>query len=500
MRIKNILKNLISEMLPQIVIAFLGIYKSKIFLKYLGTDIVGLYNLFAQILGYLSLVEGGVASAVIYRLYKPLYEKDYKKLGEIRNGVKRIFSIIICIIFALGIIAGCIMPSLIKDNTFSTTFIVINFLLYVISEILLYTTIFERSIFTATESNYKLNAIVKTTLILKAIFEIVIAILTRNITYILFMFIAVNLISNIIISIIAKKQFNYIEKSEKKDYTVLKDVKNLFVHKIAGLVASNIDIIILSAYAGLKKVVVYSTYLLYSSTLISLMTKISNAFLGSIGNKLLEDEKDSYRVFKEYNAFIFFIATIVGVQFLFSIDYFINIWYNGEVETKIIISLLFSTILIYNIIRIPLTTFTEAAGLFKETRICAILEAIINICLSLILVQALGMVGLLVGTLMSLIISEFLIKPRIIFNKVFDKKSTEYYKLCYKFIIILILEILLVHYIKLNIVISRLLSWFIYSLIFGLVNVVILLLIYIIIFKQYFIIERVKQIISKNKE
>lgn len=82
MRVKNVFKNLISEMLPQIAIAFLGIYKSKVFLEYLGTDIVGLYNLFAQILGYLSLVEGGIASAVIYRLYKPLHEKDYEKLAK----------------------------------------------------------------------------------------------------------------------------------------------------------------------------------------------------------------------------------------------------------------------------------------------------------------------------------------------------------------------------------------------------------------------------------
>lgn len=500
MRIKNILKNLISEMLPQIVIAFLGIYKSKVFLEYLGADIVGLYNLFAQILGYLSIVEGGIASAVIYRLYKPVHEKDYEKLGQIKNGVKRIFFIISCIILTLGIIAGLIMPHLIKDNTFSISFIVINFLLYVVSEILLYTTIFERSMFTATESNYKLNAIVKTTLILKSIFEIIIAILTRNITYILIMFVLINAISNVVISLISKKQFNYIKKVKEKDYIVLQDVKNLFAHKFAGLIATNIDIVILSSVIGLKEVVIYSTYLLYSSTLTTLMTKISNAFLGRVGNKLLEDKQDSYRIFKEYNAFIFFIAIIVGTQFFFSIDYFINIWYNGEVETNIAISLLFSAILTYNIIRIPLITFTEAAGLFKETRICAILEAVINLVLSLILVHFLGMVGLLIGTLSSLIISEFLIKPKIIFNNVFDKKSKEYYKLCYKFILIILLEMLLVYYIKFNIGISSLLSWLIYSLIFIVLNVIILLFIYIVVFKQKFIVERFKQILSKNKD
>lgn len=499
MRIKNVFKNLISEMLPQVIIAFLGIYKSKVFLAYMGTDVVGLYQLFSQILGYLSLVEGGLGSAVIYRLYKPIYDKDYQKLGSIRNGIKRIFNIMILIILVLATGIGFIIPNLIKDNSFSIIFIEINFLLYVVSELLLYTTVFERSMFTATEKNYRLNAVVKTTLILKAILEIIIAVIVRNVTIVFIMFVMVNLISNVAISLMAKAEFKFIEKTDKRDYSVLKDVKNLLVHKIAGVVSTNIDIVIVSAFMGLKKVVVYSTYLLYSNTITSFMNKISNAFLGSIGNKLLEDKEDSYRIFKQYNSLMFFVATIVGVQFFFSIDYFINIWYNWEVETNIVVSILFAFILTYSVIRIPLITFTEAAGLFRETRICPVLEAIINLVLSLILINFLGIPGLLIGTLTSLVVSEFFIKPRIVFKKIFDKRGIDYYKLSYKFIIILIIEMALVYYIKTKIIITGLLNWVLYSVVFALVNLLIISIIYILIFKQNFFIERIKQIFSKDK-
>ena len=498
MRIKNVFKNLISEMLPQIMIAFLGIYRSKVFLTYLGTDVVGLYNLFAQILGYLSLVEGGLGTAVIYRLYKPIFEKDYDKLAEIRAGIKRIFNIIILCMIVLGLLLSLIIPLLIKDNKFSLIFIITNFMLYVLSEIVLYKTIFERSLYIATEKNYKLNVVVKTTLIIKTIMEFCVAMLTKNLTNVLIASVITNIIGSYLIYAISKKDFKFIKKSIKRDYTVLKDVKNLITHRIAGMISSNIDIILLSSFIGLDAVVIYSTYLLYMNALTSLMNKISNAFLGSIGNKIVEDSKDAYRIFKEYNALMFFIAIILGVQFFFSIDCFINIWYNNQVQTSMGISILFSMVLIYNIIRMSLVTFTEAAGLFKETKICPIIEAVVNLILSLILVKPLGIEGLLIGTFLALLISEFFIKPHIIFKKIFNKSGLEYYKISYKFIIILIIEIIIVCIMKINIIhFKKITTWFLASAIFGFFNICITMLMYIIM-KQTFLVDRIKQIFSKK--
>lgn len=499
MRIKNVLKNLISEMLPQIIIAFLGIYRSKIFLEYLGTDVVGLYNLFVQILGYLSLVEGGLGTAVIYRLYKPVYEKDYEKLAKIASGIKRIFNIVILCMILLAFVTSFLVPFLIKNNEFSTMYILTNFMIYVISEVILYKTIFERSLYVATEKNYKLNIIVKTTLIAKTTLEILMAIIAKNITSIFISSVVINSIGTLFIYIIAKKDFKYIKKSKEKDYTVLKDIKDLIAHKVAGMISSNVDTILLSSFMGLDIVVIYSTYLLYMNALTSLICKISNAFLGSIGNKIIEDVKDSYRIFKEYNALMFFISIIIGIQFFFSIDSFISIWYNNQVEVNIAVSALFSLLLIYNIVRMSLVTFTEAAGLFKETKKCPIIEAIVNLTLSLLLIKPLGMVGLLIGTFLSLFISEFLIKPHIIFRKIFNKNGFEYYKMSYKFIIILILEMIVVYIIKINFInINSIILWFAYSALFGLINIIITVVIYILI-KETFIIDRIKQIFIKKE-
>ena len=46
MKTKKILLNFITDVVPLIIISLLGIYKSKLFIKVLGDEVLGLYQLF----------------------------------------------------------------------------------------------------------------------------------------------------------------------------------------------------------------------------------------------------------------------------------------------------------------------------------------------------------------------------------------------------------------------------------------------------------------------
>lgn len=477
-RSKKIEKNLLSEIFPQLIIMVLGLLKSKFFLDYLGENTVGLVNLFSQIVGYLSLVEGGIGQAIIYKLYNPTNRKDYKKVSEIRNGTIDIFKKIMLIIMILSVVVGMIIPFIIKDNQFDSFYILYNFILYAISEVILYTTIFERSIYVATEKSYKINRIIKLSLIMKHISEIVIAIALKNITFVFVSLVFLGVIENILIKIMTKRDFNNLPKSEKKDKSVLGEVKNLLVHKIAGLVSSNIDIIIISKFIGLNKVIIYSTYLIYINAVISLINKISRALIGTVGNILVEDRQKSYDFFVKFNSIVFFIAMLVGIPFNLFINYFINLFYSGKVETSLITSSLFSVILIYNIIRIPLITYTEGAGLFKETKICPIIESVVNLTLSLILVNIYGINGCLIGTIISLFVSEYLIKPKILYKNIFNINFMNYYRMNVKFTVILIIQMLICIIISNHIIINSYILLFVYSIIYFIINFVINLLLF----------------------
>ena len=50
---------------------------------------MGLYQLYGQIISYLVLIEGGIGSVLLFRLYKPIAEKDEEKLNSIMAAARR---------------------------------------------------------------------------------------------------------------------------------------------------------------------------------------------------------------------------------------------------------------------------------------------------------------------------------------------------------------------------------------------------------------------------
>lgn len=487
MREKYVIKNFITEVVPQFIIAIIGLFKSQALLEFLGEQTAGLFQIFGQIMAYLSLLEGGLGVASIYHLYKPLIEKDYNLLGKLKRGIGSIFKKLAILIFFLGILVSFIIPFFIKDNVFSNYYIQFNFMIYLIGELILYFTVFERNIFVADEKGYKVNILMNLSVILKGIFEIIILNLGGNLTQILFMFIIINCILNISLICLTKKTYPICSNSKEKDYSILKDVKNLFIHKISSLITNNIDVLILSKVLGLSYVVIYTTYNMIVTNVNAFITKFYTATIGSIGKIINEKKEESNYIFKEFNAMMFFVATVIGIPMFFAIDEFISIWYKGQIDTTITVSILFTIQFIIYCIRIPLLTFSEAAGLFKETKICPILGAIINLILSLVLVQVMQIAGVLLATVISIILAEYLIRPIIIYKKIFRKNFIEYYLTTFKFIIFMIILFIVTIKLKSMFEFFNIFDLLIATFVVGCVNLIVTLIYYYLIKENVFL-------------
>ena len=106
MRTKKALKGTIYEIIPTIIIALLGLIKTKVFIEYLGSDMNGYYQFINQFISYLFLAEAGFTTAITYKLYKPIAKKDNEKISELYYGGLKIFHRIGLIISA-GILILC---------------------------------------------------------------------------------------------------------------------------------------------------------------------------------------------------------------------------------------------------------------------------------------------------------------------------------------------------------------------------------------------------------
>ncbi|MGN1330297.1 MAG: lipopolysaccharide biosynthesis protein [Clostridia bacterium] len=488
MRTKSTIINFITDAFPQVLILLLGLFKTKFFIQILGESQLGLYQLYGQIIAYLVLVEGGVGSALLFRLYKPLNKKDTQKINEIMAAGRIIFRIIAVLILILGFILSFFIEFFINDSSFSFSYMQITFLLYLVSQAIYYFAIPHRVLFEADQKKYVPNLIFQITAIVKAILEIIIVCCGLGLMAVLVSLVVCSIVANCILLITYRKYYSEIDFKGKKDFSMLKDVKDLFINTLGILVTNNIDILIISKVIGLGQVVIYSTYNYFVEGIKQFIDKISSSVMSGVGDLLVENKEKAIGVFNEFNEFVFFVASVISVPMFIFINKFIDIWYKGNVTTNVVWAVLFTIILFYQITKIPLKVFTYSSGQFKDVKIFVVFEVIINLSLSLILVKSMGISGVLIATIISMFLADWCTKPIVIFKKIFNANVWKYYA---KYIINTLFIVLscVIFYLIIPKNYSNLLVCLMLGFVVSLINFIIMA-IYYFITKQYKFIYR----------
>lgn len=499
MKTKRTLLNYITDIIPLMIVSILGIFKIKFFIQELGDETLGLYQLFSQIMIYIALVDGGLSSAVLHSLYKPNIDDDKNKLNEIISAAFKVFSLIGIAIFSIAAVVGFFVPFFIKDYSFPYMYIVVAFLLFSLSNVIGYFFVPINAFLEVKGKKYITNLSLQIGQIVQSVLEIVLLLSGWSFFSILIMHSIVKLLSNIVIAICFRKKYkDYTIRNKKKDYSFTKKVKDLIFHKINGLVSSNIDVIIISKVLGLASVAIYSTYFYIINMLKNILGKLSSSMLAIVGNEIAKSKEKVYDIFLEVNSIMFFIGTVICIPLFFALDGFINLWYEGEIKTSILISTACVTYLFCFLIKETVAMFVNAAGLFKETKICALCDTIINLTLSIVLVFKFGISGVLFATAFSVLVAEYIMKNFVLHKHVFEKKTNKFYLNGLKLICITIFDLIIGILVFKNIEINNILSWFGIFTIYTLVNTGFIILLYKL-FGETKMFERVKYIFKRSK-
>lgn len=497
MRTKKAIINYITETVPEILIMFLGFFRIKFFLKYLGTDILGLYQMFGQFFAYINLTEAGFSTAALYSLYKPISDKNQKKINSILSGTNRIFKIIGLGMIIIGIIFSFFIHYFIKDNTISNSYIIISFIIFLLINVMSYFFKPYSIYFDAKEKKYLPNLIYQIGLLIKTIGEIALLFIGFDLIKILVVSLCIMIATNFIIKYAMKKQFPEVDLKVKKDYSAWKGTKHLIVHKLGGVVANNVDMIMISAFTGLAKVVVYSSYMYVINAIKTILSKFSSSLYSLVGIKMLGDsEKENYNVFLELNSLMSFVSIIICASLIFAINPFINIFFEGEVITSKLLAFCFILMLYLSINSSTLYVYTNSTGLFKETKICTIVEAISNLILSIIGMFFLGIPGIILATSISYIIADYIIKPKILYKIVFKNESKkDFYKNLIASSMIFILFCIVNSLFKITT--SNIFMWFVICLALFMLNVFVVYVVFKVL-KMNSWIYRIKKLVKRR--
>ncbi len=432
MRMKHSLLNMLVATIPSLILPIIGFVKFSLFSQVYGDSINGLYSTMIQIMAFLNLVEGGFGIAFQQILYQPLAQKNYKKVTELYNGAIYLFRKMGLIILVLGIIVGSVQPLFISQNGEPIS----NFSIYSIYFLLLapvvisYFLMGPNVVVQADQQYYKINLGIQLITLLRSILVIVIAMMGLSLEVVLVVDGILTIISYIYSRQKALKLYPYLKDNNAgRDLSALENTKHVFVHKISGVVLSNTDPVLLTYFISPFMTNVYNAYNMICSSLIKVLYGVIQAPADSFGNLFSSDEDHKYSIFLQYANFSFFLSSIVSSILFITATDFVRLWMKDDLYVLSYFSVfLFAMNTYYLVSREPLLVVRNVNGLFKETKKIALLSAITNLGLSLLLVKPLGIVGILLGTFLTHFLIDFFMSVQLVYPKVFTLPSSNYYK------------------------------------------------------------------------
>lgn len=414
---------------------FLAFFSRKIFLDCLGADFIGLTGTLGNILGYLNLAELGITASIGFFLFKPLQANNRQEIQEILSLLGYLYNWIGCIILAGGIIISLFFPLIFSNANLNLGIIYFAFYSFLGSSLIGYFINYRQILLTADQKKYLVAIYFQSANIIKIILQIYLAYTYKN----LYVWVGVEFLFGIIGCITLNWKINQeypwlcVNKKQgkmlmKKYPDVLVKTKQVFIHKIKDFVLVKSDELFIFLFVSLKMVAFYGNYMIIISKLISLFSAMTGSVGASIGNLVAEGDKHNMmKVFWEFTTIQHTIAAILCFSLYNFTEPFVAHWLGPEyIMDHRILVLLIIYIYITNS-RNSVDSFNYAHGLYADVW-SAWAELIINVSITIIGGLKWGIIGILLGKIISLIAIVVLWKPYYLFNSGFKESVLIYWK------------------------------------------------------------------------
>lgn len=449
-RTKHSLLNVIASLAMTTVSIGFGLVTQRSFLQQLGLEYAGVNTLFTNIISMIGMVELGLGTTIVYHLYKPIAKNDKKKIIALLHLYKKGYWIIALMIVFISVLVIPFVGAIVGVNSIHDNINII-YVLFVVDSAISYLMSYKRSIMYACQKSYIINAIRTVFIVCVNIAQIYILVQYQNYYAYLIIGIAMRLIENVAINKIIDRMYPYINNplleplldSEKKDIFV--KIKAIFMHKIGKFAAIGSDNIVISVFLGVGVVGLYSNYYMVIYALTTILKQIFYSLNASIGNLIVTSQnKKIFLVFKNINFINLCLAVIGSVGFFVSANDFILLWLG---ESKFLIDkstlLILSICLFFQLMRLTINSFKEASGVFVTDRYMPLIEAIINVVLSVLFVNIFGLAGVFMGTLISELFIQLVSYPKYTYTKIFKQSYFMYYAFLLKYLIVMGLSMFL---------------------------------------------------------
>ncbi len=434
-RVHRSVMNIKVGMVFYILSLILAFFSRKIFLDCLGAEFIGLTGMLMNIMSYLSVAELGIGTSIVYFLYKPLQEDNHEKINEVMSMLAFLYRCIGAVIGSIGIVVSLFFPWWFDNLTTGLPLVYFAFYTFLGSSVAGYLFNYKQLLVGANQKQYLVNAYFQTISIIQSMTQILLAYYYRN----LWLWIIVGLIFTVIGIIVFNYRIRQLypwlcvdlrngRKNLKKYPEVLKKTRQVFVQKIKDLILYRSDEIMVGAFVSVIHVALYGNYTIITKKLNFLVNILSDGLCAGVGNLIAEGDKNNImKIFWEMTAARYLILGIIIFPLLMFLQPFVAYWF-GE---QYLLSNLIVFLIILNVFLLlhngTVMIFIGASGLFSDVW-ATWAELITNLTVTLLLAPHFGIVGILLGKIVSIGFIGIFWKPYFLFTSGFHKSVKVFWK------------------------------------------------------------------------
>lgn len=400
---------------------------TPIMIKILGQNQYGIYSLVSSIISYLSLLSLGFGAGYIkfYTKYKNQNDEEgIKKL----NGL---YLIVFCIMGAVSLIAGLMLAfncGIFFNSTYSSGDINIAKVLMVFLSINLAIS-FPASVFVSYISSQEKFIFQKLVNIGKTILSPCLCIAALFLGYGSIGMVVVTTIVSLVVDIVnviycvikLKMKFSL----RKPEWALLKEIAvfSIFIaiNEVINQINWQTDKIVLGKIINGSAVAIYAVASTINSMYISFSTAISSVFTPTVHRIVEKNEPDTNQqltnLFIKVGRIQFFVIMLILTGFIFFGQYFISVWAGPEFLTSYYVALLLICPVTISLIQNVGIEIQRSKNLHKFRSIAYLIMALLNVAISIWFCHLWGIIGVAIGTTISLVLCN-----GIIMNVYYHKK------------------------------------------------------------------------------
>ena len=396
--------NTATAALSEVVMLICGLILPRLILSHYGSAYNGITSSAKQFLSAISILNVGVAGTTRVALYKSLADNDLQKTSAIVKAtslhMRKIGLVLVVYVTALMVLYPMFVDT--GYGWYEVAPLIFAASLSSFGRYFFGTTY--RAFLTADQSVYITNIFSIVSNILNTVVNIILIHLGCSIQVVRVTAASVLLLNPILLSLYVKKKYR-LDTHCKPDKSALATRKDVMAHSIANIVHDHTDVVVLTIFTDVKIVSVYTVYNLVMNALKKTQMVFTSGTEAVFGNMWAKGENEKIRINLGYYEYI--VSCFVSVVFsttLVMILQFISLYTKGVHDVEYILpsyAIVITIAQAFYCFRSPYLTLVQGAGHYKQTKVGAYFEAGINLVLSIVLVQFVGIVGVAIGTLVA---------------------------------------------------------------------------------------------------